>query len=68
MSDFTPTLRHFRDVYGAMCAEWCRDNSLAEFDRMIAKVRADTLREAAEPFSSHADWLDDRAKQIEGEV
>lgn len=45
MNDFAPTLRHFRDVYGAMCSEWCRDNSLAEFDRFIADVKADAWDE-----------------------
>lgn len=45
MSEFTPTLSHFRAVYGAMCADWCRDGSLAEFDRMIAKVKSDAWDE-----------------------
>lgn len=81
MSEFTPTLSHFRAVYGAMCADWCRDGSLAEFDRVIAKVKADALREAseatrsealAEPhagatFDAHARWLDERADAVEGQ-
>ena len=53
MSEFTPTLSHFRAVYGEMCADWCRDGSLAEFDRVIAKVKADALREAVEEFEGH---------------
>lgn len=81
MSEFTPTLSHFRAVYGAMCADWCRDGSLAEFDRMIAKVKADALSEAAEAtraeslgephagasLIAHARWLDERADAIEGQ-
>lgn len=53
MSDHTPTEGHLRNLYVAIiggsahtpspCAE-------AEFDRAIAKIKADALREAA-------DWL-----------
>lgn len=45
---YTPNLSAFRGVYGAMLADWCRDDALAEFDRMIAKIKADALREAAD--------------------
>ena len=48
---YTPTVATFRGVYGQMCAEWCRDDALAEFDRLIAKVYADGMR-------SVADWID----------
>ena len=48
MCDYTPTVEMFRGVYGQMCAEWCRDDALAEFDRFIARVKAGALREAAE--------------------
>lgn len=46
MSEFTPTLGHFRAVYGAMCSDWCRDGSLVEFDRMIANVKTEARCEA----------------------
>lgn len=82
MNDYTPTPSMFREVYGAMCPEWCRAASLSEFDRMIAKVKADALREAseatrseapAEPhagatFDAHARWLDERAVAVEGQA
>ena len=29
-----------------MCAEWCRDDALAEFDRLIARIKAEALRGA----------------------
>lgn len=45
MSDYTPTAEAFRGVYGQMCAEWCRDDALAEFDRLIARIKADALRD-----------------------
>ena len=51
MSDDLPTVAAFRGIYGQMCAEWCRDDALAEFDRLIAKVYADGMR-------SVADWID----------
>lgn len=81
VEDYTPTPSMFREVYGTMCPEWCRAASLAEFDRMIAKVKADALSEAAEAtraeslgephagasFIAHARWLDERADAIEGQ-
>ena len=49
--DYTPTVETFRAVYGQMYSEWRRDDALAEFDRLIAKVYADGMR-------SVADWID----------
>ena len=46
MSDYTPTVEAFRGVYGRMCAEWCRDDALAEFDRLIARIKAEAAAEA----------------------
>ena len=45
MSECTPTPDPFRQVYGHMCAEWNREGSLAEFDRMIARVKAEAWDE-----------------------
>ena len=45
MSDYTPTVEAFRGVYGQMCAEWCRDDALAEFDRLIARIKAEAWDE-----------------------
>lgn len=64
MSDCTPTLSHFRAVYGAMCADWCRDGSLAEFDRVIAKVRADAWDEGWS--AGYTDAVDDEHPQATG--
>ena len=47
MSDYTPTVETFRGVYGQMCAEWCRDDALAEFDRFIARIKAEAWDEGA---------------------
>lgn len=52
MSEFTPTVAAFRGVYGQMCAEWCRDDALAEFDRLIARIKAEALREAADEYAT----------------
>lgn len=38
-SEYTPTAEMFRAVYAHMLAEWCREDSLAEFDRLIDRVR-----------------------------
>ena len=46
MSDYTPTVEAFRGAYGQMHSEWRRDDVLAEFDRFIARVKAEALREA----------------------
>ena len=46
MSDYTPTVEAFRGVYGEMCAVWCRDDALAEFDRFIARIQAEAAAEA----------------------
>ena len=46
MSDYTPTVEAFRGVYGQMCAVWCRDDALAEFDRFIARIQAEAAAEA----------------------
>ena len=32
-----------------MCAEWCRGDALAEFDRLIARIKAEALRGALLP-------------------
>ena len=45
MGEYTPDVSAFRGVYGQMCAEWCRDDALAEFDRFIARIKAEA-REA----------------------
>ena len=79
MSEHTPTVEAFRGVYGQMCAEWCRDDALAEFDRFIARIKAEALREAAdavrkeapdEPWAGatyvgFADWMVHRADRVE---
>lgn len=40
MSDrITPSLESFRAVYAHMLADWCREDSLAEFDRLVDRVR-----------------------------
>lgn len=76
MSDYTPEETILRDI----CVTSMRMDG-AEFDRFVAKVKADALREAAEAtraeapdephagatFISHARWLDERANQIEGQ-
>lgn len=48
MSEYTPTVVAFRYVYGQMCAEWCRGDALAEFDRLIARIKADAWDEGYE--------------------
>lgn len=82
MSDHTPDFHEVRGAYISWLPAMFTEKRVAEFDRFIAKVKADALREAAEAtrreapgephagasLSSHADWLDDRAEQIEGEV
>lgn len=45
MSEYTPTVKAFRGVYGEMCAVWCRDDALAEFDRFIARIQAEAWAE-----------------------
>ena len=54
MSDYTPTVEAFRGVYGRMCAEWCRDDALAEFDRLIARIKAEAWDEGAQAGSADA--------------
>ena len=46
MSEYTPTVEAFRGVYGEMCAVWCREDALAEFDRFIARIQAEAAAEA----------------------
>lgn len=46
MSDYTPTVEAFRGVYGEMCAVWCRDDALAEFDRFVARIQAEAVEVA----------------------
>lgn len=50
MSDYTPTVEAFRGVYGQMCASWCRDDALAEFDRFIARIKAEAWDEGRGAF------------------
>lgn len=45
MSEYTPNPDLFRRVYGYMCAEWNQAPALAEFDRMIARVKAEAWDE-----------------------
>ena len=45
MGEYTPTVEAFRGVYGQMCAAWCRDDALAEFDRFIARIKAEAWDE-----------------------
>lgn len=45
MSEYTPTVEAFRGVYGEMCAVWCREDALAEFDRFIARIQAEAWDE-----------------------
>ena len=73
-SDCTPEETILRDI----CVTSMRMDG-AEFDRFIAKVKADALSEAAEAtraeslgdphagasFIAHARWLDERADRIE---
>jgi len=82
MSDYVPTVAAFRGVYGQMCAEWFRDDALAEFDRFIARVKAEALRDVAEAtsrdaaeepyagalFTAYADGLEELADRIEQEA
>ena len=54
----TPSLESFRAVYAYMLADWCREDSLAEFDRLVdrvcreAKIKA--LRELARSIDPDA--------------
>lgn len=67
MIDFTPTEDDLRHTYASNASE------LAEFDRAIAKIKADAIREAANPFLESCDiWereigrlLERRAAEIE---
>lgn len=66
MSEYTPSLDEARDRYAdarAGIGEWTRfddsvrravEDAYAEFDRMIAKVRAEALREASDAFEGGA--------------
>ena len=45
MSDYTPTVEAFRGAYGQMYSEWRRDDALAEFDRLIARIKAEAWDE-----------------------
>lgn len=82
MSDYTPTTDDMRTSWHRNSMSYGPGERAAEFDRFIAKVKADALREAAEAtrseapdephagasLRSHADWLDGRAEQIEREA
>lgn len=70
---FTPSVEHFRGVYEYMLADWCRENELAQFDRMITTVKANTLREFADEWGDGTEGfpygpLHERADGIEGEA
>ncbi len=68
MSKYTPTPGLFRHVYGYMCAEWNREDALAEFDRMIARVKAEAWDECAESAGDMASALKNQNPyQIEGD-
>ena len=54
MNNYTPDVSAFRGVYGQMCAEWCRDDALAEFDRFIARIKAEAWGEGADAFQAAA--------------
>ena len=56
MSDDLPTVETFRGVYGQMCAEWCRDDALAEFDRFIARIKAEAWDEGCEALEEARRW------------
>lgn len=45
MSEYTPTVATFRGAYGQMFSEWRRDDALAEFDRFIARIKAEAWDE-----------------------
>lgn len=79
-SDLEATARDIRTGYVAWCrGEVPESQAAADFDRFIARVKAEVLREAAEStrgealdepyagalFTSYAEWLDDRADRIE---
>ena len=56
MSDqFTPTTETFRAIYAHMLAEWCREDALAEFDRLIDRVRRYAKVEALREFARSLD-------------
>ena len=54
MTDYTPTLDELREAYQAtgdgLDFKRRHDERAAEFDRAIAKVKADALREAGERY------------------
>lgn len=76
MSDRTPTLAEVRRIFSAHALKSDRVRLSAEFDRFIAKVKADALREAGaavmgerlETETEAGNWLDERAERIEGEA
>lgn len=77
MSDYTPNWGSAREFYALGSDTFngtsLRPNRRAEFDRFIAKVKADALREAAEGVTeidgrrddAAATWLNDRADRTE---
>ena len=62
MSEYTPTVEAFRGVYGEMCAVWCREDALAEFDRFIARIQAEAAAEALRGLAAEV------ADALKGEV
>lgn len=58
MSEYTPTVATFRGAYGQMFSEWRRDDALAEFDRFIARIKADALRAAQADVRASSFWAD----------
>lgn len=65
MSDYTPTVDAFRGVYGEMCAAWCRDDALAEFDRFIARIQAEAVAEALRELLDDATSVKDEHGHVE---
>lgn len=51
MSDHTPDFHEVRGAYISWLPAMFTEKRVAEFDRFIAKVKADALREAADMFS-----------------
>jgi hypothetical protein len=79
--NYTPDTEEVRELYWAVSGLPRRDpKAWEEFDRWLRKVKADTLREAAEEAryqlgteaSGHTStypvrkWLNERANQIQG--
>ena len=68
MSEYVPTVEAFRGVYGQMCAAWCRDDALAEFDRFIARIKAEAVAEALRELLGDVTSVKDEYGHLEGFV